>query len=351
MRQQPTFDGRRGPAAGLALAALIAATLLAAPAAGQTPGGEATPGPAAGAPGADLDALSGRIVVDGSSTVWPVTIEIAERFAALAEGVQIEVEVSGTGGGFRRFCDAASDVQNASRPITADEAAECAAAGVAYQEFAIGFDGITVVVNPENGFVDCLTSDQLRRLWQADDPARRWRDLDPAWPDDEIDLYGPGTDSGTYDFFAGAILAEGSDARDDYTPSENDFVLVEGVATDADALGYFGYAYFLDTQDRLKAVAVDAGGGCVLPSPQTIADSSYPLARPIFVYVARSELARPEVAAFMRFYLATVEEVVQAVGYAPSDAATYAADRTELEGAIAGNVPADGPDAAATPAP
>ena len=303
-------------------------------------------------PGTDPASLSGRVLADGSSTVWPVTIEIAEQFAPIAENVEVEVEVSGTGGGFRRFCDAASDIQNASRPISAEEQAACAGARVAYHEFTIGFDGITIVVNPENTFVECLTVDQLRRLWQPANPARTWRELDPAWPDQAIDLFGPGIDSGTFDYFTQAIVGEAGVARDDFTASEIDFVLVEEVATDQNALGYFGYAYFLDTQDRLRAVAVDAGAGCVFPSAATIADGSYrPLARPIFIYASRPALAQPEVQEFTRFYLATAKEAVQAVGYVPTDDATYAANQAELEGAIAGTIPADGPPAGSTPTP
>jgi phosphate transport system substrate-binding protein len=319
----------------------VLAAMLAAPVGGQ----QLPPGYV---PGTAPETLSGRVIADGSSTVWPITSEIGERFVELAPGVVIEVEVSGTGGGFRRFCAGESDVQNASRPINAEEQAACAAAGVAYHGFEIGYDGITVVVHPSNDFVDCLTVEQLRRLWQPDNPARTWRDLDPAWPDAAIDLYGPGPDSGTFDYFTAAIVGEEGVSRVDYTPSENDLYLVEGVAGDEHALGYFGYAYYQETADRLKAVAIDGGAGCVAPAAATIADGTYrPLSRPIYVYVNAASLRRPEVGEFMRFYHALATEVVAEVGYVPTADATYAANRVEVDGAIAGSVAPDGPGGSA----
>ena len=304
------------------------------------------------APGADLGSLRGRVVADGSSTVWLVTNDIAESFGALAEDVAIDLEISGTSGGFRRFCAGASDVQNASRAIAEDERGACATAGVAYHAFEIGFDGITVVVARNNDFVDCLTVDQLRLLWRPDDPATSWRDLDPTWPDREIDLYGPSEDSGTFDYFTAQVVGEEGASRLDYTDSEIDDLLVRGVGSSADGLGYFGYAYYEQSPEELRAVAVDAGAGCVAPSPRTIADGTYrPLSRPLYVYVNRASLARPEVAEFMRFYLASAREVVEIVGYVPTGDATYAANQGEFDAAIAGTAPPDGPAPAGTPVP
>lgn len=284
-------------------------------------------------PSADV---SGQVIVDGSSTVWPITVDVAERFVAVAPNVQVEIEVSGTGGGFERFCAGESDLQNASRPIEADEIAACDAAGIAYHAFEIAFDGITIVVNPENTFIDCLTVEQLRQLWEPDSQVQRWSDLDPAWPAEPVDLYGPGAASGTFDYFTAAIIGEEGASRTDYTPSENDLVLVEAVATDPFALGYFGYAYYAETQDRLRAVAVDGGAGCVTPSVATIGDRTYqPLSRPLFIYVSDASLERPEVQEFMRFYQATAKEAVTTVGYVPVEDAVYIENQVQLERRLA----------------
>jgi phosphate transport system substrate-binding protein len=282
--------------------------------------------------GADVGGLSGQVVVDGSSTVWPITVDVAERFGEVAPNVEIEIEISGTGGGFERFCAGESDLQNASRRIEVDERAACEAAGVAYHEFEIAFDGITIVVNPTNDFIDCLTIDQLRRLWGPDSQVRNWSDLEPAWPNEPVDLFGPGSASGTFDYFTAAIMGEEGASRTDYTPSENDLVLVEEVAADPYALGYFGFAYYAETQDRLRAVAIDGGAGCVTPTLATIADRTYrPLSRPLFVYVRDSSLDRPEVREFMRFYLALAKEAVASVGYVPVEDAVYVSNQDALE--------------------
>lgn len=317
----------------MAMATIAAGMMLGAPAAAQ----EATPvAPAAYAPAVDLATLSGQVIADGSSTVWPVTAEAAERFLQQAPNLRIEVEFSGTGGGFRRFCDGGSDVQNASRPIDAEEAAACTASGVAYHEFEIGYDGVTIVVNPGNDWASCLSVEQLKRLWEPDSPVRTWRELDPAWPNEPIDLYGPGVDSGTFDFFTETIVGETGSSRNDYTPSENDAVLVEGVEEDRFALGYFGYAYFAAEGPALKALAVDAGDGCVAPSPETIGDGTYrPLSRPLFVYVSEASLARPEVREFMRFYAAIAPQAIADVGYVPLAGEAYIANQGTLEGAPA----------------
>ena len=296
------------------------------------------PSPAAIAPytpETDPSQLSGQVVLDGSSTVWPIAVDIAERWAEVAPNVQVDVEISGTGGGFERFCAGETDIQNASRPITPEEAAACAAAGVTYHEFALARDGITVVVHPANDFVDCLTVAQLAELWRPDSTVVAWSDLDPAWPNEPIDLYGPGGDSGTFDFFTEAVIGEAGAARTDYVPSENDPFLVEGIAGDVHALGYFGYAYYAETQDRLKAVAIDNGAGCVAPTLETITDGSYaPLSRPLFIYVSDAGLERPEVREFARFFLSVARESVTEVGYVPLDEAEYAANQARLEAAL-----------------
>jgi phosphate transport system substrate-binding protein len=287
--------------------------------------------------------LSGKIVADGSSTVGPITEAVAEEFAGVAGGVEVEVNISGTGGGFKRFCNGETDIQDASRAINEEEMATCRAAGINYYVFEVAYDGISIVVNPENDFVSCLTVDQLKKLWQADAPASTWAELDRSFPGDTVNLYGPGTDSGTYDYFVEEIIGERS-SRTDYTPSEDDNVLVEGVAGDSNALGFFGFAYYEQNQDRLKLVGVDSGSGCVEPSTESIRDGSYaPLSRPLYVYVKAESLTRPEVQEFMRFYLANAPALAEDVGYVDSPIDTYVSDQAKLEAEIAGTGTPDGP--------
>jgi phosphate transport system substrate-binding protein len=305
---------------------------------------EATPLPYT--PGTDLGSLSGKIVADGSSTVGPITIAVAEEFGKQAGGVEVSVDISGTGGGFKRFCAGETDIQNASRAIKDEEITLCRDGQVEYFTFEVAYDGITVVVNPENDFVECLTVDQLKQLWQPNSTVKTWQDLNPEWPADTINLYGPGTDSGTFDYFTEQIVGEEGASRTDYTPSEDDNVLVQGVAGDANGLAYFGYAYYVENQDVLKAVAVDGGNGCVMPSKETIRDGTYtPLSRPLYVYVKRESLTRPEVQEFMRFYLANARELVDDVGFVDSPGSVYVSDQAKLEGAIAGTAQPDGPGA------
>ena len=305
---------------------LLALALILAFAAGLMP---------ASAQETDLSSLTGEIVSDGSSTVGPMTQAVAEEFNAQAPGVQISVDISGTGGGFERFCQGETDVQNASRPIDEEEAAICAENGVDWYVFEVAFDGITVVTNTENAFLECLTTEELARIWQMDG-AQTWADINADWPAEPISLYGPGTDSGTFDYFVESVLGE-TEIRQDFTPSEDDNVLVEGVSGDGNSLGYFGAAYYQENQDILKAVAIDNGDGCVMPTPETIQDGSYaPLSRPLYVYVRADSLARPEVAEFMRFYLSEAAALASEVGYVASPDEVYTADVESLEGALSG---------------
>lgn len=323
---------------------LIAVTLTASPSTATAI--QATPAASPDVAQRDLATLEGTITADGSSTVLPITDEVALLFQELAGDVQVEVDFSGTGGGFLTFCNGETDIQNASRPIEADEEAACAANGIGYYAFPVAFDGITIVVNKTNDFVTCLTVDQLRMLWQPEGPAMTWQDLDPAWPNRTIELYGPGPLSGTFDYFTAVIVGEEGSSRTDYFPSENDLDLVEGVEDRRDSLGYFGYAYYQDEGEELKAVAVDAGRGCVTPSPTTIADGSYrPLSRPLYVYVKAESLERAEVQEFLRFYLASAGEIATDVGYVPLPAEDYAAQQAKLEQAIGGTLPPDAPGA------
>ncbi len=298
----------------------------------------------------DLSALSGEIVSDGSSTVGPLTQAVAEEFNGQAPNVQISVDISGTGGGFERFCAGETDVQNASRAIEADEIAACAENGVDWYEFEVAYDGLTVVTNPQNTWLTCITTDQLKQLWQKENPANTWADLNAEYPADTINLYGPGTDSGTFDFFVETILGE-DEIREDFTPSEDDNVLVEGVAGDVNALGYFGLAYYEANQEVLTAVAVDKGdGNCVAPSAETVQDGTYaPLSRPLYVYVKAESLQRPEVQEFARFYLSEAPALAAEVGYVASPAETYAEDTASFDAAISSSGTPDSA-AAATPA-
>jgi phosphate transport system substrate-binding protein len=299
----------------------------------------------------DLSKLSGSIVADGSSTVGPLTQAAAEDFNAKAPNVHISVDISGTGGGFKRFCASETDIQDASRAITDEERKTCKDNNVDWYQFEIAYDGITIVTNKQNTWVTCLTTDQLKKLWQKNDPANTWADLNADWPADQIALYGPGTDSGTFDFFVTAILGD-QDIREDFTPSEDDNVLVQGVAGDANALGYFGLAYYEENTDILNAVAVDNGdGNCVLPSAETVQNLTYaPLSRPLYVYVKADSLKRPEVQEFVRYFINEAKTLAPDVGYVASPGDTYEKDMKRFEADVAGTGTPDSQQAAATPA-
>jgi len=272
----------------------------------------------------EADGLTGQVAVDGSSTIYPVSEAVAEEFQAANRGVRVTVGISGTGGGFKRFCAGETDISDASRPIKASEMEACAAAGVDFLELPVAYDGLSVVVNPANDFVSCLTVEELRRIWEPGSRVRTWRDVRSSFPPEEIRLYGPGVDSGTFDYFTETVVGESGASRPDYQASEDDNVLVQGVAGDRYALGYFGFAYYFENQDKLKLVAVDGGEGCVLPSHDAIEDGSYrPLSRPLFVYVNTASLARPEVKAFMEYYMTHASELVPPTGYIALGAELY----------------------------
>jgi len=279
------------------------------------------------------DGLSGNVQTDGSSTVFPITEAVAEEFSLLHEGrTTATVGMSGTGGGFKRFCAGEIDISNASRPITDSERDLCAASAVEYTEIKVALDGLAVVVNPENTFVDCLTVDELKRVWAPGSTLRRWSQVRQGFPDEPLKLYGPGTNSGTFDYFTEAIAGEARASRADYTASEDDNVLVQGVEGDRFALGYFGYAYYIENESRLKALGVDGGAGCVMPTPETVTSGEYsPLSRPLFIYVKNAALAKPEVREFVRFYIEHAAELVPQVGYIALAPAEYQAGLAALE--------------------
>ncbi len=278
-------------------------------------------------------ALQGTIEIDGSSTVFPISEAVAEEFMTAGHrGVRVTVGVSGTGGGFKRFCAGETVIGNASRPIKASELDLCAENDVEYLELPVAFDGIAVVAHRDNTFVDCLTTGELRRIWEPESKVQRWSELRPEWPAQPIRLYGPGPNNGTFDYFTDAIVGKEGAARTDYTASADANILVQGASGDAGALGYFGFAYYEQNAERLKLLGVDAGQGCVQPSRQTIEAGAYtPLSRPLFVYVNRAALQRPEVLAFVRYYLEQAPELAPEVGYVPLDAAAYRRGLDDLE--------------------
>jgi phosphate transport system substrate-binding protein len=276
----------------------------------------------------------GVITADGSSTVGPFVTRAAEDFRA-AEDVDVTVGISGTGGGFERFCAGETDLSNASRPIDDEEEALCADAGVEYIEFRVTTDALTNVVNSENDWVTCLTVEQLNRIWGPDSNVSNWNQVDPSFPDVRLVLYGAGTDSGTFDYFTDVINGEEGASRTDYQATEDDNVTVQGVAGDRGALGYFGFSYFEENQGQLKALEVDGGQGCVAPSAETAQNGTYtPLSRPLFVYVKRSSFDENEdVRNFITFMFDNNASIADAAQFVPLSEEQIAEERTKLEGA------------------
>ena len=302
-----------------ALAAALALTVAAC-------GGDETSGTASGGDGGGGD-LSGKIAIDGSSTVAPFAQAAAELFNEENPDVQITVGTSGTGGGFEKFCAGETDISDASRPIKDDEEVPvCEKNSVAYGEVQVANDGVAVVTNKALA-VDCLTTDELKQVWNKGSKVKSLAEVKDGAPDTELSLYGPGTDSGTFDFFTDEINGEEGVTREDYEPSEDDNQLVTGVEGDDGGLGYFGFSYYEGAQDQLNLVGIDAGEGCVKPSAETIQDGTYkPLARPLFMYPSSKAIARPEVKAFMEFVIANQQDIAEAAKIVPltSEQATKA---------------------------
>jgi phosphate transport system substrate-binding protein len=285
------------------------------------------------AAGGDSD-LSGRIQADGSSTVGPYTTAAAERFQRENSGVQVTVGVSGTGGGFERFCRGETDLSNASRPIKDEEAQICESAGIEPVEFQVANDALTIVVNTANDWVTCLTVEQLKTIWGPGSKVSNWNQVDPAFPDQELSLFGPGTDSGTFDYFTDEINGEEGASRSDYSASEDDNTIVTGVSGEKGGLGYFGFSYFEENQDALKAVEVDGGDGCVAPSVENAQNGTYkPLSRPLFVYAKKEALQKPEVAAFLQYMLDNETAIAEQAQFVPLTEEQLTKARTDLEAA------------------
>jgi phosphate transport system substrate-binding protein len=268
---------------------------------------------------AAAEKLSGEVLADGSSTVFPITQAVAEEFMKVHPEVKVSVGIAGTGGGFKRFVVGETDINDASRPISEKEIDACKKSGVEYLELKVAIDGLSVVVNPKNDWCKVLTVAQLKKLWNKGSTVNKWNELDPSWPDAEIRLYGPGPDSGTFDYFTEAVNGKAKESRSDYTPSEDDNVLVQGVNGDKNSLGYFGFAYYADNQDKVKLVAIadgDDASKAVLPSDETILNGTYkPLSRPLFIYINKKSFAKPQVREFVKYYIAKGQDYVKEVEY------------------------------------
>ena len=282
------------------------------------------------------DSASGVITADGSSTVGPFTTKAAEDFRATG-GVDVTVGISGTGGGFERFCAGETDISNASRAIKDEEAAICAENGVEFVEFQVATDALTNVVNPENDWATCLTVEQLNEIWKPGSQVTNWNQVDPSYPDVPLKLYGAGTDSGTFDYFTAVINGEEGASRSDFSATEDDNVTVQGVSGDKGALGYFGFSYYEENQDTLEALEVDGGAGCVAPSVDMAQDGSYtPLARPLFMYVKTSSLAdSPSLGDFVRYTLENEQTIAQEAKFVPLSQEQIDEQLQKLEGATA----------------
>ncbi|MFD5656365.1 PstS family phosphate ABC transporter substrate-binding protein [Streptomyces hirsutus] len=304
---------------------LTAAVLLAVSACGSAEAGSDGSAGEGGKP-------SGTVQVDGSSTVAPLSTVAAELFRAENPDVEVAVGTSGTGGGFEKFCHGETDISNASRAIEDVEASACRLKGVEYQELQVAGDGLSVVVSKDNDFVECLTVDQLRMIWQPGSKIDNWNQVDATFPDQELELFGPGTDSGTFDYFTGAVNGEEGASRADYAANEDDDLIVRGVSGSVGGMGYFGHSYYEENKDRLKALAIDGGDGCVAPTVEAVQNGSYkPLARPLFIYPRASSLEKPGVAAFLDYYVENNKRIAEKANFVPLSAEQDAELRKDLD--------------------
>lgn len=276
--------------------------------------------------GGDSEQLTGEVKIDGSSTVYPITEAIAEEFRVNQPKVKVTVGVSGTGGGFKKFSRGETDINDASRPIKNEEAIKCSENNIKFVELTIAYDGLAVLVNKENTWVDHFTVDELKKIWEpsAQNTITKWSQIREGWPDEQFNLYGPGVASGTYDYFTEAIVGKSGSSRGDFTASEDDNILVQGIAGDKNSIGFFGLAYYEENIDKLRLVGVDGGNGPIQPTSETVKDGSYsPLSRPVFIYVSDAAANRSEVVEFVNFYLNNAPTLVPDVGYIPLPQAEY----------------------------
>src|ERR687895_192506 len=276
------------------------------------------------------------IQIDGSSTVFPVTEAVAEEFQKSKKGkIKVTVGIAGTGGGFKKFCRGETDISDASRPILKQEMESCKAEGIQFVELPVAFDALTVIVNPKNTWSPTMTVAELKKIWEpaAQGKITTWNQVREKWPNAPLKLFGAGADSGTFDYFTEAITGKAKSSRGDFTASEDDNVLVQGVANDVNALGFFGYAYYIENSKKLKAVAIDNGKGAVAPSEKTVLDGSYqPLSRPIYIYVSKKALEKPEVREFTEFYLKNAPKLVKEVKYVPLPDKVYTVGAERVKG-------------------
>ena len=299
---------------------------------------------AAGCSAGPESSTAGSIRIDGSSTVFPISEAVAEEFQKTMPGARVTVRISGTGGGFQRFCRGESDINNASRPIKPSEIEACGKAGIAFSELPVAYDGLVVVVHPGNTWVDHVTVEELKRIWapESQGTITRWSQVRAGWPDRELHLFGAGVDSGTYDYFTEAIIGKEGASRGDFTSSEDDNVLVQGVSTDELALGFFGIAYYEQNASKLRAVPVDDGKddngqGAIAPSIETVKDGTYqPLSRPLFIYVAHRSAERPEVSGFIDYYLTEGGDLAKEVGYVPLTSEGYTLAKAHFDKRVPG---------------
>jgi len=284
--------------------------------------------------------LEGTIKVDGSSTVFPVTEAVAEEFRAVQPDVKVTIGVSGTGGGFKKFSRGETNISNASRPIKDKEIAACQENNISYLELEVAYDGLAVLVNPENDWVDNLTVEELKKIWEpaAQGVIMKWNQIRPEWPNEEIHLFGPGVASGTYDYFTEAIVGKSGSSRGDFTASEDDHVLVQGIVGDKYALGFFGLAYYAENKDKLTLIGVNNGEEVVKPTLETVSNGTYrPLSRPLFIYVNSTSVKSPEVVEFVNFYLDNATELSEDVGYIPLPSELYTKQKESFKAFVETN--------------
>ncbi|SHF50989.1 phosphate ABC transporter substrate-binding protein, PhoT family [Fodinibius roseus] len=288
-----------------------------------------------GSGGGSEDQLSGEIKIDGSSTVFPISEAVAEEFRTEAPDVRVTVGVSGTGGGFQKFLRGDTDINNASREIQPSEVKTAEENGIEYVQLSVAYDGLAVVVHPENDWVDYFTVEELKKIWEpeAQGEITRWSDVREEWPDEELHLFGPGVASGTFDYFTETIVGESGASRGDFTASEDDNVLVQGVSTDKYALGFFGLAYYEENKESLKLAGVQNGAGNVVrPTMQTVSDGTYePLSRPLFIYVRKEAAQQENVQQFVHFYLDNAPMLAEQIGYIPMPDSVYQVQRKKFE--------------------
>jgi phosphate transport system substrate-binding protein len=286
------------------------------------------------------ESLSGEIKIDGSSTVYPITEAVAEEYRITNPNVKVSVGLSGTGGGFKKFGRGEIDINDASRPIKEAEAQACTDSNIKYIGLTVAFDGLAVLVNKENTWVDFFTVEELKKIWEPDAQGKitKWNQIRASWPAEDFHLYGPGVASGTYDYFTEAVVGKSGSSRGDYTASEDDNVLVQGIAGDKNSIGFFGLAYYEENKDQLKLVGIDNGKGVVLPTAETVKNNTYaPLSRPVFIYVTDAAAKRAEVTDFVKFYITNASKLVSDVGYIALPDETYQLELKKFSDFFTGN--------------